>query len=105
MTDPNHSGSFATSERLRSSVADDLPVQPSGMPSPSSVGSVARPSESEPTATSEPIPNDYLPAASPLPNQRPEEGRRLTAAHWITLAVLALIVLAVAAGSVKSWSP
>ena len=99
MLNPNHTGSTATSERLRSSVADDLPVQPSGMPSPTAVGSEAPPSDNgEPTAISEPIPTGHLPAASPLPDRRPAGARRLTAGEWIPLALLALIVVAIAAG-------
>jgi hypothetical protein len=99
MTKPNHAGSTAASERLRSSVADDLPVQPSGLPSPSGSDAL-RSDNGEPTAASEPIPTGHLPAASPLRNRRPAGARWQTAAHpiWIPLAVLALIVLAIAAG-------
>jgi hypothetical protein len=55
------------------------------------------PDNGEQTATAEPIPTGYLPAASPLPSRRPARARR-TAWHWIPLVILVLIVLAIAAG-------
>jgi hypothetical protein len=99
MTNSNDSGSTATTERLRSSVADDLPVQPTEMPSPTAFGSAALPSGlGEPTATTESPSTGYYPAARPQPPAPSAGARRLTAAHWIPLALLALIVLAIAAG-------
>lgn len=54
-------------EPTRSSIADDLTVQPSGVPAAESSDPEA---VSEPTPDAEPIPPQELPAASPLPNRR-----------------------------------
>jgi hypothetical protein len=81
--------------------ANDLPIQPSALPSPS--GSVRE--TSEPAVTAEPIPPKELNAASPNPDNR-EQLRKThrSIMWWPALLVLAALLVWLASSASRGDS-